>query len=536
MKVISYSRLGNLAGIDLAETDYTGWQCGQAYSDYDVEARGLEGPTLFLFPIGTDPKVTLIKDPFMQMSAGKVGSVNQNNLVHYKLPELWFGNNTGAKLTNAAHKSGVPDKWHVTLGEKRLLKVPPHEHSWSSDAFWWKQTYDEDGDVLVTRVTCAWIFWTDTFWWVEDNPVLYETFIVHEVRVNPANHRIEVRSTQEFNRNYGPVSGSAVDDGLVRFDIYNWFKDLEERHLVHWSSWEFQGYLNYWISANRDELPSISDLFDEITLFNGGMSGRNTLDMQWLIEHAFMDACDDIGKMNDNMLANLVEIAKFVINVASGNALRNLKDIDFDLEDIPELIKNGLPSYWLGYRYAYTTTRYDIQDFSNWLLKKTDQYFDFLNKNFYQISYGVASRKVDGVTVQCRCKISWRPRALDGLHTAVKYLHDTGLELNPYVLWDMIPFSFIADWFVPIGDVLSVKSDAKYYTDQYYDFQSCCFSVKYNMQGVDDSVGTRYYRWYQGPPYVEGYTWFDEGDKKVSPKTIVKRFLDGGSLAYGLKK
>jgi hypothetical protein len=100
--------------------------------------------------------------------------------------------------------------------------------------------------------------------------------------------------------------------------------------------------------------------------------------------------------------------------------------------------------------------------------------------------------------------------------------------VNPYVLWDFVPYSFVVDWFAPIGDVASVISDQRYYTSEYYDFEFCGFSIKY-----EDEVGTRYYRWYQAPPNLDSSYWFDKGGKTASTKLKLKRTADVVSLVVG---
>jgi hypothetical protein len=55
-------------------------------------------------------------------------------------------------------------------------------------------------------------------------------------------------------------------------------------------------------------------------------------------------------------------------------------------------------------------------------------------------------------------------------------LDSLGFELNPRILWDAIPFSFVADWFVGVGNFLDrFKVDALelpvYYVDTYVQFK-----------------------------------------------------------------
>jgi len=70
--------------------------------------------------------------------------------------------------------------------------------------------------------------------------------------------------------------------------------------------------------------------------------------------------------------------------------------------------------------------------------------------------------------------ITWKPQALKAvgdLQTAVRVLLDSfGIELNPRILWDAIPFSFVVDWFLDVGSVIGrYRIDAMELPIQYVD-------------------------------------------------------------------
>lgn len=538
MKVISYSRLGNVAGYDLAETSWSGPFFGQTWGSESHDRGYNSDGVLFMPPYGVDPKVTIIHAPFHESVAydGESVESRRTNLLHYKLPESCVGN-SATQLTRKARKAGLPDNWEITFSTIHLR--PPGKYDDYYDDSGWTWQYSEnspkDGSYVEYETMSYHAFWTNQLWWVEENPRLTEDAVLRQIRFYPSTHRLEMRETPWVSVSYGPVPRAAVEDSLVRTECWNRLHQQVRDHQISFGPWEYHGTINYFIDANRDELPPISDLFGERARLHEN-STLHQFEYDWLVQHAFMDACSDIGKMNDNMISNIKEIAEFLIGLCSGKTIAKYlgKEISVGLDDAPRILRKKGGGWWLKSRYAVGTTIMDLQDFSKFLCKRTDQYFNFLNKNYFQHSYGVAKRMVDGVAVECRCKIEWRPRSLTGLKSVFKYLHDTGLEFNPYVLWDMIPYSFVVDWFAPVGDFFAVKSDAKYYTEEYYDFASISFSLKYSMQGVNDSVGTRYTRWYQGPPVIDGYTWFDKGGSTVSTKTKVKRLIDGGALMEGL--
>lgn len=71
-------------------------------------------------------------------------------------------------------------------------------------------------------------------------------------------------------------------------------------------------------------------------------------------------------------------------------------------------------------------------------------------KNLSYTQYRVRSGLAQG---KASCHLYAR---LDPDHSGLRALHQLGL-INPWSLaWDLVPFSFIVDWFIPIGSVLEV--------------------------------------------------------------------------------
>lgn len=55
--------------------------------------------------------------------------------------------------------------------------------------------------------------------------------------------------------------------------------------------------------------------------------------------------------------------------------------------------------------------------------------------------------------------------ALDkGLDNAIRQLYNWDLALSLDNVWDLIPYSFVVDWFVPLGDYLSQIDASVYYS------------------------------------------------------------------------
>jgi hypothetical protein len=109
-----------------------------------------------------------------------------------------------------------------------------------------------------------------------------------------------------------------------------------------------------------------------------------------------------------------------------------------------------------------------------------------------------------------------------------------GLEPNAYVAWDFIPFSFVADWFGPFGDVLDVYTNKQYRNTAYYDITDLVFSLRYSTGPILGMTADHYVRWLGEPPVVDESYWFDAGEGSTSPTTTFKRVLDSGALISGI--
>jgi hypothetical protein len=356
---------------------------------------------------------------------------------------------------------------------------------------------------------------------------------------NPGRYQIQSRSyTAKDSTKFPWLGNQSYDSTKAEMAI---MANFDPTKFPSWSA----GFATKYAYEEYATPNFTSNLFDEDRRIAGIPTSRGEYELDWLINHAFYDACEGIGKANDNTIQNIVGIVTDLVGICetfgmgglelASDAGKASKKLSFKKRlkkyylnhDVVE-VADTASSSWLKYRYQYCTSVMDMKEYGKYLNHKVDRYFDFLNKNYHEIVYGVASRNVNGRQVKCTCQLAYRPRTFEGLKTAMRYIHDAGLEVNPYVLWDYIPYSFVVDWFLPIGDIASVISDQKYYTSEYYDFEFCGFSISY-----DDEVGHRYYRWYQSPPDLDVSYWFDKGGKKVSTKLKLKRTADVVSLIVG---
>jgi hypothetical protein len=233
----------------------------------------------------------------------------------------------------------------------------------------------------------------------------------------------------------------------------------------------------------------------------------------WLVQHAYLDALQSMPRLNDNSISNIIEIAGFIKALV----------IDHRIE-IPET----LAQQWLAYRYTYTTTKLDAEEAIKFVHRNME--LGTLDRSL--TCYGQARTVVEGSEVTCRCRIVVSPRELSTLATIWRSLYTYGLQPSFYVVWDMIPYSFIVDWLIPVGDMASVLDAERMYNGNYYDITHLCYSLSYTRR-IDNSMYRCYTRWKgDSPVELNSLYWLDK-DHEVSNKVKGFRILDFASIFIG---
>jgi hypothetical protein len=96
----------------------------------------------------------------------------------------------------------------------------------------------------------------------------------------------------------------------------------------------------------------------------------------------------------------------------------------------------------------------------------------------------------------------------------------------------MIPYSFIVDWFIPVGDMLSVLDTEREYMSGKYNIKNVCFSFTYFREVENGYIAKFYTRWRSEP--LEAFNqmyWFEK--PSTSSKVVAYRVLDAASLVIG---
>lgn len=229
-----------------------------------------------------------------------------------------------------------------------------------------------------------------------------------------------------------------------------------------------------------------------------------------LIQESFLSMFESVPRLNENSISNVLEIISFIKTLV----------IDRKVE-----IPKSLSSAWLAYRYQYTTTKLD----ANQAIEFVHRHMDLGDWHDLKC-YGTSTLAYKDTSIMCRCVANVRPRMLETVGKVWRALYTYGLTPNFYVIWDMIPYSFIVDWFLPIGDIMAVW-DARHAMEEYYDISNVIYSLKYvrNERYGDVSF---YTRWLSGPPpELSGFYTLER--RGPSDKTVIKRVLDGAALILG---
>lgn len=255
------------------------------------------------------------------------------------------------------------------------------------------------------------------------------------------------------------------------------------------------------------------DLLNEYEVIFNGMpdillgSGNPAYWRNVGIQNAYLEAVKDVPRLNDNNLSNILEIVSFIKGIVIDHKINMPK---------------GLTDAWLAYRYQYKTSESDFNEAIRFFHRRVDVDIGAPIKSYgsYSISYH---------NTQCtfRCCLISQPKQLALLEKVWTSLYKYGLSPSFYAIWDMIPYSFIVDWFIPIGNVASVYDAQRVYIDD-RKISDVIFSITYD---VETELGQEhhYTRWLSStPPSLKGYYFLEESP---SNKVIGMRILDAMSLA-----
>lgn len=221
---------------------------------------------------------------------------------------------------------------------------------------------------------------------------------------------------------------------------------------------------------------------------------------------------------SSNNIANIVDMVGLV---------RDLKNMKFSkvAADVKKssLIQKASKA-WMSYRYSYLTTKSDIDEAREKIAQAIDpnRIYDFKRYGTLWLPGGLL-----------RLALTVSTGSTGALQQLDRMLHACGLQLSLYNAWDMVPLSFVVDWFLPIGDFLEDLSSNWVTRSDVFTFSKICYSYKHVEQiTFPDSrtygCYTHYTRWLMSkPPAFESYS------EDPQTGTVIKRCIDGLAMIVG---
>jgi hypothetical protein len=218
---------------------------------------------------------------------------------------------------------------------------------------------------------------------------------------------------------------------------------------------------------------------------------------------AYLKGVESFPKAADNNIANFMEIGEMIFDALHG-----------DLSSVPETL-GGL---WMWYRYQYNTTKSDVQ--------QAMDYWDRLKSGIELGAkyHGVVKiRLPEAENAEVRWSGDVRLNTDDMQALMEHRLWSAGLEPTLYTGWDLVPFSFMADWFLDIGDKLEGMDQKRHaYAD--YIVSNSCYSFRYTRRS-DAGPVLCYYRFYAPPKQAYGECFYSSSGRS-SLATWLKRAGD----------
>lgn len=164
-----------------------------------------------------------------------------------------------------------------------------------------------------------------------------------------------------------------------------------------------------------------------------GLSANTDFIDTSLFSECFYDAFKAFPEVQQNTIANVIEIISLIKGFLTKPYLQ--------ISDMKSTAKEA----WLAYRYSYSTTRSDIEE----LAQLSQRLLDLGEK---VKCYG--QRYCNGIAYHCEIVVDSSQFIPKEMHSLCEKLSHYGAELSLYNIWDMVPYSFVCDWFLDVGSML----------------------------------------------------------------------------------
>lgn len=238
---------------------------------------------------------------------------------------------------------------------------------------------------------------------------------------------------------------------------------------------------------------------------------RNEDPLEPYLSDMFFETCSAL-RLTSNSIANALEVVDLVKDLRS--PLQTLENLGSQVKKAGG--KERAADAWLKYRYVYNTTKSDISEIS----EKSKQLTGDLSST---LRAGSASKKST-----LHLKLDYKPLDNIFMNAALSLTSGAqrfGFDPSLYNTWDMIPFSFVADWFLPIGKNLERLSNMKWAATMPYNVTALASAYCPSF-----TVGNITYSVYERFAYSPTFDFTFEGSDASSIHTWIKRGVDTVAL------
>ena len=284
--------------------------------------------------------------------------------------------------------------------------------------------------------------------------------------------------------------------------------EVLSKHLDGWAALTTGFNLKplYYVSVETSTPHTYYPTRGEVEYFNfhgmesAGFAARNTVISNAGFYRAYYTAFDNLPQAQQNLIANICDIVRAIKSFSSG------------FKELKSVIEAGEEA-WLTYRYVYNTTVSDAKEIE----KLAERLYDLTSSSSNLVSYGGCT--IGGITYHCAIVVDASMFIPEDILSGFKQL---GGRINLTNIWDMVPFSFMVDWFLDVSSILErfdtwVESGELPIKQIWYSFYS----------SYEDCRTSVYGRWLGSKPSLPPYS---STRRSASGKTIVMRVADTLSI------
>jgi len=263
---------------------------------------------------------------------------------------------------------------------------------------------------------------------------------------NTANYSSTPRGNLPFNR-YVDEQWNVSQPGMVQQQITN-----PTTGLLQGITWD-----------GRDSAGLINTISEYATRIQA--TGMQTQSDQ--INETILKALKKMADAKVNLPVALAESAKtstMILDRASSiyNAYRSLRRGNFrDVAKNLNLSPRTVHKTWLEYKYGWTPLLMDVKGSAELLAQhhlgkpQTFSITAVVNRDRKTVDSGPLegwSSLTRVTSLSRKCKVRIDCEVVNPLHDSLK---QTGLTNPALVAWELVPFSFVFDWFISVGDWLN---------------------------------------------------------------------------------